>query len=172
MQYQSTSRNGKAVFSYRFEEPTELIGSMRLRIWVGTSEGDDLDVFVVLKKLDATGSEVFFSGFNGYERDSVAKGWLRASHRDLDQSRSTPLRPWHSHTRIQKLRPDESVPLEIEIWPSATFFETGSTLRLAIQGHDAARYPGFRHRKLVNRGRHTIFTGGRYDSYLTVPQKR
>jgi len=36
-----------------------------LRIWVGTSEGDDLDVFVVLKKLDATRSEVFFSGFNG-----------------------------------------------------------------------------------------------------------
>jgi len=172
LQYQSTSRNGKAVFSYRFEEPTELIGSMRLRIWVGTSEGDDLDVFVVLKKLDATGSEVFFSGFNGYERDSVAKGWLRASHRDLDQSRSTPLRPWHSHTRIQKLRPDEAVPLEIEIWPSATFFETGSTLRLTIQGHDAARYPGFRHRKLVNRGRHTIFTGGRYDSCLTVPLKR
>jgi predicted acyl esterase len=145
---------------------------MRLRIWIGTSEGDDLDVFVVLKKFDATGSEVFFSGFNGYERDSVAKGWLRASHRDLDQSRSTPLRPWHSHTRIQKLRPDEAVPLEIEIWPSATFFETGSTLRLTIQGHDAARYPGFRHRKLVNRGRHTIFTGGRYGSCLTVPLKR
>jgi hypothetical protein len=38
---------------------------------------------VALRKLDSTGSEVFFSGFNGYERDGLAKGWLRASHREL-----------------------------------------------------------------------------------------
>ena len=63
----------------------------------------------------------------------------------------------------------EIVPLEIEIWPSATLFEAGSTLQLTIQGHDAARYPAFGHRKLVNRGWHTIFTGGPYDSHLTVP---
>ena len=142
---------------------------MRLKLWVSTSEGDDLDLFVVLRKLDSTGKEVFFSGFNGYERDGVAKGWLRASHRELDPSRSTPLRPWHSHTRIQKLRPGEIVPLEIEIWPSATLFEAGSTLQLTIQGHDAAKYPAFGHRKLVNRGWHTIFTGGPYDSCLAVP---
>jgi len=59
--------------------------------------------------------------------------------------------------------------VEIEIWPSATLFEAGSTLQLTIQGHDAARYPAFRHRKLVNRGWHTIFTGGPYDSCLAVP---
>jgi putative CocE/NonD family hydrolase len=169
VQYQPASRLGRAVFSWRFERPTELIGSMRLKLWVSTSEGDDLDLFVVLKKLDSAGREVLFSGFNGYERDCVAKGWLRASHRELDQSRSTPLRPWHSHTRIQKLGRGEVVPLDIEIWPSATFFEAGSTLQLTILGHDAARYPAFRHRELVNSGHHTIFTGGRYDSCLTVP---
>jgi putative CocE/NonD family hydrolase len=169
VQYRPASRSGRAVFSWRFEQTAELIGSMRLRVWVSTSDGDDLDLFVVLKKLDSAGREIFFSGFNGYERDSVAKGWLRASHRELDPTRSTPLRPWHSHTRIQKLGRGEAVPLDIEIWPSATFFEAGSTLQLTIQGHDAARYPAFGHRKLVNRGRHTIFTGGRYDSCLIVP---
>ncbi len=81
VQYRSASRNGRAVFSLRFERAVELIGSMRLKLWVSTSEGDDLDLFVVLRKLDAAGSEVFFSGFNGYPRDAVAKGWLRASHR-------------------------------------------------------------------------------------------
>jgi len=125
--------------------------------------------FVVLRKLDSTGAEVFFSGFNGYERDGVAKGWLRASRRELDPSRNTPLRPWHSHIRIQKLRPGEVVPLEIEIWPSARFFEVGSSLQVTIQGRDAARYPAFRHRSLVNRCWHTIFTGGPYDSCLVVP---
>ncbi len=142
---------------------------MRLKLWVSTSEGNDLDLFVVLRKLDPTGKEVFFSGFNGYERDSVAKGWLRASHRELDSSLSMPLRPWHSHTRIQKVRSGEIVPVEIEIWPSATLFEAGSTLQVTIQGQDAARYPAFGHRKLVNRGWHTIFTGGPYDSSLAVP---
>jgi putative CocE/NonD family hydrolase len=169
VQYQSASRNGRAVFSVRFERAVELIGSMRLKLWVSTSEGDDLDLFVVLRKLDSHGSEVFFSGYNGYARDGVAKGWLRASHRELDRSRSTPIRPWHSHTRVQKLSSGDIVPLEIEVWPSATLFEAGSTLQLTIQGHDAARYPAFRHGKLVNRGWHSIFTGGLYDSCLAVP---
>lgn len=169
VQYRPASREGRAAFSLRFERAAELIGSMRLKLWVSTSEGDDLDLFVVLRKLDSAGSEVFFSGYNGFPRDGVAKGWLRASHRELDASRSTPLRPWHSHTRIQKLRPGDVVPLEIEIWPSSTLFEAGSTLQLTIQGHDAAKYPAFRHRELVTRGWHTIFTGGPYGSYLAVP---
>jgi len=169
VQYRPATRNGRAVFSLRFERAVELIGSMRLKLWVSTSEGDDLDLFVVLRKLDSTGSEVFFSGFNGYERDGVAKGWLRASHRELDASRSTPLRPWHSHTRIQKLRSGDIVPLEIEVLPSATLFEAGSTLQLTVQGRDAARYPAFGHRQLVNRGWHAIFTGGPYDSCLAIP---
>ncbi len=169
VQYQSTGRQEKAVFSYRFEQSIELIGSMLLKLWIGSSEGDDLDVFVVVRKLDSTGSEVFFSGFNGYERDGVAKGWLRASHRETDPLRSTQLRPWHSHTHVQKVRSGDALPLEIEIWPSATLFEAGSTLQLTIQGHDAGKYPAFGHRKLVNRGWHTILTGGPYDSCLAVP---
>lgn len=167
--YQSASESGSAVFSLVFERTVELIGSMRLKLWVSTSEGDDLDLFVVLRKIDSAGREIFFFGYNGYEHDAVAKGWLRASHRELDASRSTPLRPWHRHVRIQKLRPCDIVSLEIEIWPSATLFEIGSTLQLTIQAHDAARYPAFSHHMLVNRGWHTIFTGGPYDSYLVVP---
>jgi len=169
VKYRPRARNGRAVFSIRFDRTIELIGGMRLKLWISTSEGDDLDVFVVVRKLDSSGREVFFSGFNGYERDAVAKGWLRASHRELDLSRSTPLRPWHTHARIQKLRPGEIVPMEIEIWPSATIFEAGSILELTILGHDAVKYPAFRHEKLVNRGWHTIFTGGKFDSVLIVP---
>ena len=169
MQYRPANRNKRAVFSLQLHRAVELIGSMRLKLWVSTSEGDDLDLFVVLRKLDSTGREVFFSGYNGYEHDGLAKGWIRASHRELDPSRSMPLRPWQSHTRIQKVACGEIVALEIEIWPSATLFEAGSTLQLTIQGHDAASYPAFRHRELVNRGWHTIFTGGPHDSHLTVP---
>lgn len=167
--YRSTRRSGQAAFTCKFDQQVELIGGMALKLWVSTSEGDDLDLFAVLRKLDASGREVYFSGHNGYERDAVAKGWLRASHRELDPARSTPLRPWHTHTRLQKLRPGEVVPVEIEIWPSATLFEAGSSLQLTIHGQDAVKYPAFRHRDSVNRGWHTIFTGGPCDSCLTIP---
>jgi uncharacterized protein len=170
--YRAAGKRGRAAFSFRFEAAAELIGGMRLKIWVSTSEGDDLDLFAVLRKLDAGGREVFFSGFNGYERDAVAKGWLRVSLRELDESRSTALRPWHSHARVQKVQPGQIVPVEIEIWPSATLFEAGTTLQVTVMGHDAAKYPMFGHRRLVNRGRHTIHTGGPYDSCLTVPSRQ
>ena len=100
------------------------------------------------------------------------KRWRASELKELDPSLSTPLSPWHGHTRIQKLRSGEVVALEIEVWPSATLFEAGSSLQLTVQGHDAAKYPAFRHRRLVNRGWHTIFTGGPYDSCLAVPLNR
>jgi len=169
VEYLSTSESGRGVFSMKLDSEVEFIGGMGLKLWVSTSEGDDLDLFVVVRKLDAAGHEVFFSGYNGYEHDSVAKGWLRVSHRELDEALSTSLQSWHKHARIQKVRSGDIVPVEIEILSSATLFEVGSTLQLAIQGHDAARYPSFGHQKLVNRGLHTVFTGGPHDSQLVVP---
>jgi uncharacterized protein len=163
------SATGRATFSLRFTEPVEITGATKLRLWVSTSEGDDLDLFVVLRKFNARGKEVFFCGYNGYEKDAVAKGWLRVSHRALDHERSRPERPYHTHDRIEKLAPSEIVPVEIEILPSSTLFEAGSRLELSVQGKDGAKYPAFKHTALVNRGAHVIHCGGQYDSHLLLP---
>ncbi|HEY1351715.1 MAG TPA: CocE/NonD family hydrolase C-terminal non-catalytic domain-containing protein [Ktedonobacteraceae bacterium] len=75
-QVQYDSRGGspdRTRIVYRFERETELAGSMMLTLWVSTSEGDDLDLFVLLRKLDAAGREVYFYGENGFARDSVAR---------------------------------------------------------------------------------------------------
>jgi uncharacterized protein len=160
---------GSAGFSLRFTEPVELTGETKLRLWVSTSEGDDLDLFVVLRKFDAKGKEVFFCGYNGYEKDAVAKGWLRVSHRALDREKSRPSRPYHTHSKLEKIAAGEIVPVEIEILPSSTWFETGTRLELVVLGTDGAKYPAFRHKNTVNRGTHSIHCGGRYDSYLLVP---
>jgi uncharacterized protein len=162
--------SGHACFTVRFAEETELTGTMALKLWVSTSRGDDLDLFAVVRKLDIRGREVHFFGYNGFAKDSVAKGWLRVSHRELDPSRSRVGRPWHTHKRIDLLKPDEIVPIEIEIHASSTAFEAGSTLRLDLSGHDFAKYPGFRHKRSVNRGMHAIHAGGRFDSHLLIPQ--
>lgn len=159
----------RASFVYRFEQETELTGSMTLALWVSTSEGDDLDLFVLLRKFDATGKEVFFYGYNGFANDGVAKGWLRVSHRELDPERSRPGRPWHTHRLRQPVQPDEVVPVEIEVLASSTHFEAGTRLCVEVLGHDAARYPAFKHGRNINRGTHTIHTGGQYPSLLLTP---
>jgi predicted acyl esterase len=159
----------QASFVYRFEHETELTGAMTLSLWVSTSQGDDMDLFVLLRKFDATGKEVCFYGYNGFANDGAAKGWLRVSHRALDPERSRRGRPWHTHRQRQPVQPDEVVPVEIEVLASSTHFEAGTRLCVEVLGHDAARYPAFSHGRSVNRGTHSIHTGGRYPSALLTP---
>jgi len=162
----------RAEFSLAFSQDTELTGNIKLKLWISPLQADDADLFVGIRKIDAAGKEVHFSGYQGDHDDIVAKGWLRVSQRELDPERSTPLQPWHTHRREQKLAPGDVVPVEIEILPSSTLFEAGSTLRLVVQGRELIDYPGFGHDDTVNRGDHRLRTGGRYDSHLLVPQIR
>ena len=165
--------DGGAEFVYRFNATTELIGPMKLKLWVEAEGADDMDLFVGVQKVDATGTIVPFSFLNALEDGPVALGWLRVSHRELDDERSTPEQPWHRHRREQRLKPKEVVPVEIEIWPSGTRFAAGEQLRLLVQGTDIQKYPpgvvSMAHSVTRNRSTHVIHTGGRYDSYLLVP---
>ncbi len=108
-----------------------------------------------------------------YEDGPVALGWIRASHRELDSSRSRPWQPVLAHRRALPLAAGEIVPLEIEILPSGTLFRPGETLRLVVQGQDVHRYPRplvqALHDDTVNRGPHVIHAGGPYDSHLLLP---
>lgn len=167
------AREGQAVFDVTFEAPTDLVGHMKLRLFMAAEGGDDMDIFVALWKLDVTGETVPYAYYAHFEDGPVALGWLRASHRELDAARSTAYQPVLAHRRELKLREGEIVPLEIEIWPSGTRFEPGERLRLVVQGSDINKYPKplvhARHETTVNRGMHRIYTGGRYDSHLLVP---
>src|SRR5205823_3749137 len=69
----------------------------------------------------------------------------------------------------QPVQPDEVVPVEIEVLACSTYFEAGTSLRVEVLGHDAARYPAFKHGRSVNRGTQSIQTGGRYPSALLTP---
>jgi predicted acyl esterase len=163
------ARSGRAAFSYRFAEDTEIVGHMALRLWVSCTRGGDMDLFAGVRKIDPDGNPVDFPGLAGNQRDMVAKGWLRVSHRQLDPVRTEPHRPFHTHRRRDRLRPGELACVDIEILPSATLFERGSRLSLVIQGRDLVFHPVDNHKLTRNRGRHLVHTGGEYDSYLLVP---
>jgi predicted acyl esterase len=169
-----TDKTQRAQFTVTFDEPTELTGYMKLKLWAQAEGSDDMDLFVALEKIDRTGRLVRFPFFSSHEDGPVALGWLRVSHRELDQSRSTAYQPVHPHTREEKLGRGEIVPVEIEILPSGTRFEPGEQLRVVVQGSDIYYYPGgwptnAHDGRTVNRGEHVIYAGGQYDSHLLVP---
>jgi predicted acyl esterase len=161
---------GNAQFEYEFEEKTELTGHMKLKLWVQADGSDDMDLFVLIDKIDRTGDRVPFPMQTMMDNGPAAYGWLRVSHRELDEQRSTPYQPFLKHQREIKLKPGEIVSVEIEIWPSSTLFERGEKLRLLVQGRDCdASLLWVKHPDTVNGGKHLIYTGGEYDSHLLVP---
>jgi predicted acyl esterase len=174
VRYDPQSEAGEALFDYRFDTDTELTGYMKLKLWVEAEGAEDMDLFVAVQKLDAQGAPVGFHFYAFYDNGPVALGWLRASHRALDEGRSTPWQPVHRHDREDRLRPGEIVPVEIELWPSSTRFRAGESLRVVVKGMDIYRdalpnLPFARHEDLRNQGVHVIHAGGRYDSHLLVP---
>jgi predicted acyl esterase len=168
-----TDKTQNAKFEFKFDEKTELTGHMKLKLWVQADGSDDMDLFVAIEKIDRTGDIVPFQFFVNHEDGPVALGWLRVSHRELDEKRATPYQPVYKHQKEIKLKAGEIVPVEIEILPSGTLFEKGERLRLVVQGSDIYSYPGAwptqEHTATVNKGEHVIYTGGDYDSHLLVP---
>jgi predicted acyl esterase len=64
----------------------------------------------------------------------------------------------------------EIVPVDIELYPSSTFFSAGETLQLIIAADEIISSPPYRKDASFNRGKHVLHFGGKYDSYLLVPK--
>ncbi len=157
-------------FQWTFEQDTELTGTTRLDLWVSIEDADDMDLYVGLSKLDDQGNEVLMAGYNDVEYGHVASGWLRVSHRELDVRRSTPLQPFLTHRKEEKLDEGEVVPVSIEILPASTFFRAGESLVLRIQGSELRGAGDITHVGSVNKGTHTVFVGGETPSRLVLPR--
>lgn len=171
------TENNEVRFIFTADGDIELTGNMKLKIWVSTDDTDDMDIFVGIKKYDKRGNEVYLPDFNHLENGQVSCGWLRVSHRELDTERSTPYQPVLQHKRLLKLTKDEIVPVEIEILPASILLSSGESLVLVIKGSEimiedlpaGAASRGYGHTETVNKGTHSIYTGGKYDSFLLVP---
>jgi len=166
----------------------ELTGPLAARIFASSST-DDADLFLVLRLFAPDGDEVTFQGALD-PNTPIAQGWLRASHRRLDQGRSLPYRPYHPHDGEDFLEPGEIVQLDIEIWPTCIVVPAGYRLVLSVRGKDyeyqgklspfaekfyyAGRGVGpFTHTAGRAAGRYggtvTIYTGAEYPSSLLLP---
>ncbi|KAI1560107.1 acyl esterase, partial [Pyrenophora tritici-repentis] len=116
-------------FTYTFTQRTRLIGNSKAVLYMSCPDHSDLDVFLILRKVDKDGrvlrhinipfAELKAVGGDGIEgvEDPLnlprlnavqyvgPSGILRASHREIDASISKHNFPHHKHTNEEKIQP-------------------------------------------------------------------
>ncbi len=160
----------KVKFSMAFDKDTDIIGYCKIKLWVEARGADDMDIFVKLNKTDSQGNILYQDSICFYYTGPDAH--LRVSLRELDPEKSTENEPYHTFKTVQKLSPGEIVPVELVCWPTGLHFRKGERLDLYVAGYDyfpdrAMDRPA---PNVNNRGVHVVHTGGKYDSYLMLPE--
>jgi predicted acyl esterase len=113
---------------------TEITGPSVLHLNL-SSATTDADIFAVLRVFDRDGKEVVFHGALD-PNTPVGQGWLRISHRKLDQKLSKPYRPYYSHDELQPLLPGQMVSVDVEIWPTCIVVPAGYRIGVSVRGKD------------------------------------
>jgi predicted acyl esterase len=152
--YDSENHKSFAEFNQTFEQPTRLLGLPKAILYVSCTDlsRDDFTVFVILRKLDKNGNALYHLNFpieatpvksidEIPEKDraslnlfSGATGILRASHREIDESKSLhPQFPFHPHRRQLKTKPGEIVKLEIGIWAMGVHYDAGESISVRVK---------------------------------------
>ena len=125
---------GLTFLSAPLHAETEVTGPIAVSLHV-SSTTTDADIFVVVRLFDPDMKEITFQGAID-PHTPIAQGWLRASHRALDETLSRPYRPYHRHDRAEPLTPGEVVALQIEVWPTSIVVPKGYRIGLSLRGRD------------------------------------
>ena len=123
-----------ATFRTVLAEETEITGPSAAQLRI-SSETEDADLFLIVQVFAPDGKEVAFAGAV-QSHAPIAHGWLRASHRQLEEAKSLPWRPWHTHKQREPLTPGIRYDVRAEIWATSIVIPAGYTLALTVQGHD------------------------------------
>lgn len=109
----------------------------------------------------------------------VTRGWLKASHRDVDERRSTPGRPFHPLTRKsqQPVDPGRITKYDVEIAPTSNVFKqdhricieiTSLDIPTGVAGDSAVEYISY-HICSSKTVVHKIYRCQEYPSHLLLP---
>lgn len=143
-----------------FERETEITGHIvaHLNVSVAGYPGgpipSDIDLFLSLRHLSASGKEIFYTGASG-EAAPVTKGFLRVSLRKTNPQHPRH-RPWLPHrdylsTDVLPVIPNEVYAVDVEIWPTNVIVEKGERLVLDISSGDTAGSSVFEHCDPIDR---------------------
>jgi hypothetical protein len=120
------------VLRYRtgpFVRGLEVTGPVALTLYASIDR-DDANFVATLFDIDAFG-----------KRTLLTKGYLRASHREVDETKSTKGRPFHPHVAPRPMTPGTVVQLQIAFSAMSNYFAEGHRLELEIGSSDAFVMP-------------------------------
>jgi hypothetical protein len=151
---------GVAYLTPPLEQDTAVIGPASADLWLASS-ARDTDLEVVITEVRPDGKETY-----------VQSGWLRASRRALDRSRSSALEPVPTYTRADRspLPRDRFVQVRVPVFPISHAFRTGSRIRVVVQAPGGSR-PRWAFAALPANGRVTnrIGRGRAHPSRVVLP---
>jgi hypothetical protein len=137
-------------------------GNGSVDLWLSSTAADtDLEVMLTELRPDGNG---------GWLEQYVQKGWLRASHRKLDDVQSSPLRPYQTHqaTDVQPLVPGTPTAMRVELFPFSQVVRAGRRLRLTIEAPSIKpELWGFS--ALPTVAQNTIYNDGVHSSSVALP---
>lgn len=186
--YTVDSNPSAVSFLTRFDDETTLVGYPKAHLFVEARGSDDMDLFVLIQKLDRWGTPL--QAFTVPNQSAMAHdltdhgatilrykgsdGRLRASARHLDEQLATDEMPAHTFDRVEKLGDGEIVELEIDLLPVGLAFHPGEQLRFVVSSKNllGTLMPGIREYVGQNTGQHVIHTGGEHASYLQLPVQK
>jgi len=159
-------KDGQVKLRLTFVEDTEFCGYAKLHFFVSTDKGSDIDLFAYIYKEDSAGIPDFPVVLGVDYMGAEAR--LRVSHRKIENTD-----PWdwrHEHKEEELIAPGQIVEIETIFWPLGMVWRKGETLVLTVSACELQKFefplPRIQTR---NEGRHTILTGGKYDSYIEIP---
>jgi hypothetical protein len=143
------------------DEDIEVTGPIVLKLWL-SSTADDTDIIAKFYEIPAS--------YKGGPLPPLTRGWLKASHRAIDPSRSKPYRPFHPHDRREKLIPGEIYPVEVEVWPVSQRLKRGSRIRLDLANGDSPVFDmPFNHHYGLKMGTDWYYHDKEHPSQLLLP---
>lgn len=107
------------------EQDADLIGPAALHLWAEI-DTEDTNWIATLTDIAPDGS-----------RAAVTTGWLKASHRALDNDRSEPWSPVHPHDRAVPVVPGVIEDYAIRVYPMAHRLKAGHQLELEIKSMES-----------------------------------
>ncbi|WP_432186312.1 CocE/NonD family hydrolase C-terminal non-catalytic domain-containing protein [Streptomyces sp. Tue6028] len=139
----------------------------RLRLPASFAEIDQADTNFILRLWD----EVPDGG-----RQPITTGYLKASHRELDEERTTEGNPYHPHTRAVPVEPGKIEEYVLRLYPFAATFRPGHHLTVELSNdepladaHNALLPPDTFHLPVGRPVTHKIYRDAAHPSRLVLP---
>jgi predicted acyl esterase len=149
-----------AYASAPMQADTEYTGPAAFYLYADIEGGPDAHWIAVINDIAPDG-----------RKTQVTKGWLKASHRELDGGRSRPERPYHPHSRKLPVKAGEIYEYAIELRDTSNVFRKGHRIELLIRGQSSPweDFAIFFHLNHMDRVRHRIHHTSQHPSYLLMP---